>query len=121
MTDQFAQITWVQFFIIFAVCSVTILVCRVVPLFALKGRQLPARVTEALSFIPPAAFAALVANDLFAIEKFEVGLWEGAMPFVASLAVVLVAWKTKSLLWSAVTGVVAYALLMFATSGVLGG
>ena len=43
MAEQFAQITWVQFFIIFAVCSVTILVCRVVPLFALKGRQLTAR------------------------------------------------------------------------------
>ena len=112
MAAQFSDISWVQFFIIFGICSATMLICRVVPLFALKGRQLPANVTEALSFIPPAAFAALVANDLFAIEKFEAGLWQGAMPLVAALAVVIVAWKTKSLLWSAVAGVVAYGLLM---------
>ena len=112
MEVQFAQITWSDFFILFALCSATILICRVAPLFALKGRQLPARVTEALGFIPPAAFAALVANDLFALDKLEAGLWQFAMPLVAAIAVVAVAWKTKSLLWSAVTGVVAYALLM---------
>ena len=108
-------ITWTHFLIIFAICSATMLVCRVVPLFALKGRQLPERVTEALSFIPPAAFAALVANDLFSLEKFAQGAWEGTMPLIASIAVVIVAWKTKSLLWSAVAGVIAYALLMFAS------
>ena len=43
----------------------SILVCRCVPLFALKGRELSPRVSEALGLIPPAAFAALVANDLF--------------------------------------------------------
>ena len=111
------QITWTQFLIIFILCSVTMLVCRVVPLFALKGRQLPANVTEALSFIPPAAFAALVANDLLSPDMFQDGLWPAAMPLVAACAVVVVAWKTKSLLWSAVTGVAAYALLMFLFGG----
>ena len=43
------------------------------------------------------------------------------MPLVASIAVVLVAWKTKSLLWSAVAGVAAYALLMLATSSAIVG
>ena len=59
-----------------------------------------------------AAFAALVANDLLAPGMFDAGLWPAAIPFIAGLAVVLVALRTKSLLWSAVTGVVAYALLL---------
>ena len=36
---------------------------RIAPAFALRGRTLSPRVTEALGYIPPAAFAALVAND----------------------------------------------------------
>ena len=31
--------TWGEFFIIFGICAVTMLVCRVVPLFVLKGRD----------------------------------------------------------------------------------
>ena len=67
---------------------------------------------RALGFIPPAAFAALVANDLLAPGMFDAGVWPAAAPLVAALAVVVVAWKTKSLLWCALTGVAAYALLM---------
>ena len=43
---------------------------------------------------------------------FDAGLWPAALPLVAALAVVVVAWKTKSLLWCALSGVAAYALLM---------
>lgn len=103
--------SWGDFLIVFACCAVTMLACRVIPLFALKGRSLPAGVERALGYIPPAAFAALVANDLLSPGMFDAGLWPAAAPLVASLAVVAVAWKTKSLLWSAVTGVAAYALL----------
>ena len=53
-------------FLIFYVCVLAvILACRCVPLLTLKGRELSPRVSEALGLIPPAAFAALVANDLF--------------------------------------------------------
>lgn len=97
--------------IVFACCAVTMLVCRVVPLFALKGRELPEGVQRALGFIPPAAFAALVANDLLSPGMFAAGLWPAAAPLLASLVVVAVALKTKSLLWCAVSGCAAYALL----------
>lgn len=103
--------SWGDFLIVFGCCAVTMLVCRVIPLFALKGRSLPEGVERALGFIPPAAFAALVANDLLTPGMFDAGLWPAAAPLVASAAVVVVACTTKSLLWSAVTGVVAYALL----------
>ena len=105
-------ITWTQFWIIFATCALTMLACRVLPLFLLKGRQLPARVEQALGFIPSAAFAALVANDLLSPGMFDAGLWPAAAPLVAACVVVVVARLTKSLLWCAVAGVAAYALLM---------
>ena len=64
---------WGDFLVVFACCAVTMLVCRTVPLFALKGRQLPEGVERALGFIPPAAFAALVANDLLTPGMFDAG------------------------------------------------
>ena len=44
---------------------------------------------------------------------FDAGLWPAAAPLVAALAVVIVARLTKSLLWSAVVGVVVYAVLVY--------
>ena len=105
-------ITWTEFWIVFGTCAITMLACRVLPLFLLKGRELPARVSEALGFIPSAAFAALVANDLLSPGMFDAGLWPAAAPLIAALAVVVVARISKSLLWCAVAGVVVYALLM---------
>lgn len=102
---------WGDFAVVFACCAATMLACRVVPLFVLKGKELPQGVEQALGFIPPAAFAALVANDLLTPGMFDAGLWPAAAPLVAAGAVALVAWRTKSLLWCAVSGVAAYALL----------
>ena len=104
-------ITWTQFWIVLCACAATMLACRVLPLFVLKGRELPYRLTEALGFIPPAAFAALVANDLLTPGMFDAGAWPAALPLAAALIVVVVARLTKSLLWSALAGVAAYALL----------
>lgn len=94
-------------FLVFYLCVLAvILACRCVPLFVLKGRELSPRVTEALGLIPVAAFAALVANDLF---DPAVGL---SLPAVlASALVVLVARRTGSLIWCALTGMVTYAAL----------
>ena len=103
--------SWTDFLIVFACCAVTMLACRVIPLFALKGRSLPEGVERALGYIPPAAFAALVANDLLTPGMFDAGVWPAAAPLAASLVVVVVAVRSKSLLWSAVSGVAAYALL----------
>ena len=73
---------------------------RIAPAFALRGRTLSPRVTEALGYIPPAAFAALVANDLISPGAFDAG-------------VVAVAIKTKSTLWCCVSGIVFYIVLSF--------
>ena len=84
---------WGDYFIVLGCCAITMLVCRVVPLFVLKGKELP----EGVGQTP---------------GMFDAGLWPAAAPLIAALAVALVAWKTKSLLWCAVSGVAAYALLM---------
>ena len=103
--------SWEEFWVVLVVCALTMLACRVLPLFLLKGRELPPMLSRALGFIPPAAFAALVANDLLAPGRFAGGWWPAAIPLVAALCVVVVACKTRSLLWSALAGVVSYALL----------
>ena len=105
-------IPWTGFWIVFVTCALTMLACRVLPLFLLKGRELPESVSQALGFIPPAAFAALVANDLLTPGMFDAGMWPAAAPLVAALIVVVVARYSKSLLLSAVAGVAAYALLV---------
>ena len=88
---------------------VTMLVCRVVPLFALKGRELSPAATEAISLIPAAAFAALVANDLFQPDLFADNPATGIVPVVAALPVVVVARLKGSLILCAVVGMLAYA------------
>lgn len=104
--------SWEEFWILLLTCALTILACRVLPLFLLKGRSLPDNVNAALGFIPPAAFAALVANDLLTPGMFAGGVWPAAIPFIAALCVIVVAVKSRSLLLSAVTGVLAYAVLL---------
>jgi branched-subunit amino acid transport protein len=100
-------------FVILYVCVlVTMLLSRCVPLFALKGRTISPRLTEALGLIPPAAFAALVANDLFQPNVLSQSPLEGMLPIVAAVPVLVVAKKTQSLIWSALVGMAAYALLL---------
>ena len=84
---------------------------RIAPAFALRGGTLSPRVTEALGYIPPAAFAALVANDLISPGAFDAGLWQGLIPWIAAAGVVAVAIKTKSMLWCCVSGIVLYIVL----------
>ena len=100
-----------DFFIVFATCLVTMLLCRC--------RRCPSeyasrpRAWLRAGFIPPAAFAALLANDLLSPGMFDAGTWPAAMPLVAAAVVIVVARKTKSLLWCALAGCASYALLAF--------
>lgn len=103
--------SWTDFAIITLSVAVTMLVCRVTPVFALKGRTLPANAVRLLNLIPPAAFAALVANDLIMLESWETGLWPAMIPLVSAALVFVVGYKTKSLVWCIVVGVASYALL----------
>ena len=85
---------------------------RIAPAFALRGRTLSPRITEALGYIPPAAFAALVANDLVSPGAFDAGPWPALVPWIAAAGVVVVAIRTKSMLWCCVSGIVLYIVLI---------
>ena len=98
-----------QFWIIYLTVLATMLVCRVVPLFVLKGRELSPAVREAIGLIPPAAFAALVANDLFQPDLFADGAFAGLVPLLAALPVIVVARLRGSLILCAVVGMLSYA------------
>ena len=102
-----------DFLIILGCCLATMLACRCIPIFILKGRRMPESLQAALSLIPPAAFAALVANDLFKVGMFDAGIWPALLPFVAAAVVLVVARKSGSLLWCAIVGVASYAVLLY--------
>lgn len=106
-----APMTITEFFIILVGCAVLMFICRVVPMVALKGKELPESVVRALGFIPPAAFAALVANDLFQPSSLGGDPWVWAAPVIAAVLVGVVGVKTKSMAWCIVVGVVALGLL----------
>ena len=78
-----------------------------------------ARLLHRLRHVPghhaavPLPAAVLVANDLLSPGMFDAGVWPAAMPLVAAAVVVVVARKTKSLLWCALAGCASYALLAF--------
>lgn len=101
-----------SFLIIYLCCLVTMLLCRCLPLLALKGRTLPDNLVRALNLIPPAAFAALVANDLFSPGMFDAGLWQGLMPLAAAVLTMAVGYLRKSLVLCIVVGVGSYGLMM---------
>ena len=108
-----------DFLVVYGSLLATMLVCRVVPLFLLKGRALSDKVMRAIGLIPAAAFAALVANDVFSPEAFQTDPLRAMVPIVATVPVALVAVRTRSLIWSAVCGMVAYAALTLALFGTL--
>lgn len=107
-----APMGFADYLVIVGSCLVTMLVCRVAPIFALKGRQLPEGLVRALGLIPPAAFAALVANDLVGPTMFDGGVLPGLIPLVSAAITFVVGYATKSLVWCIVAGVGSYALMM---------
>ena len=105
-------ISWGAFAIIAISCIITMLICRTAPFLLLRGRALPEWLSRALTFIPAAAFSALIANDLLGPTMFDAGFWPGFIPLMAALAVVPVAIKTRSLVWSIVVGVGVFGVLL---------
>ena len=105
------KMTISEFLLIWVVSSAEIATCRVLPALVLRGRPLSYRITEALGYIPPAAFAALIANDLHSAQASAIGLWANVMPLIASMAVLLVAKKTRSMIWCCIAGVASYIVL----------
>lgn len=100
-----------EFLLLWGAAFASIFACRTLPYLLLHGRALSPRVVDALGYIPPAAFAALVANDLFQPDAFSQGIWPAALPLAAAAIVALIALRTRSMLWCCVAGVASYLVL----------
>ena len=64
--------SWFDFAIITASVALTMLACRVIPVFALKGRTLPSNAVRLLNLIPPAAFVKIKV-DTPSIRSTRIG------------------------------------------------
>ena len=74
LTEEVPAMPVNEFLVLWLSSWAAIAFFRIAPAFALRGRTLSPRITEALGYIPPAAFAALVANDLVSPGAFDAGL-----------------------------------------------
>lgn len=106
-----------DFAILYGVSFAIMLIFRCVPLFALKKRNLSPVAQEALSLIPPAVFAALIANDLFtsscANHLISGEIWDLAYPFIAVACAFFVAHMSKSMVATIVVGTAVFAVCAF--------
>lgn len=71
--------------------------------------DVPPRVAEALRMIPPAALAALTVPAVLRPDGGAVDVVDAR--FVAAVVAGVVAWRTKSLLWTTVVGLALATLL----------
>lgn len=102
-----------DFLVLWLSILAAMIVYRCVPIFVLKGRELSDRVSHAIGLIPAAAFAALVANDLVQPSTLVSDPRVALLPLLAAGVVAFVAIKTRSLIWCALAGMVAYGFLMY--------
>lgn len=91
--------------------AVVTFIPRFFPLLLLSKKEISPSLSRWMSFIPVSIFSALVASDVF--------FWEGSfnlnpvmnIKLLPSVLVILLAIKTRSLLWSMILGVSAITLM----------
>jgi branched-subunit amino acid transport protein len=84
----------------------------------LFGRfEIPVVMQRALRFVPPAVLSAIIAPALFMPDNtLDVSL--GNTHLLAGIVAILVAWRTKSTLWTILAGMVTLLALMAVTGNV---
>lgn len=78
---------------------------RILPMLLLSRKEISPSFNRWMTYIPVSIFAALVASDVF--------FWEDALSLnivdniklIPTVGVFIVAYKTKSLLWSMIVGI----------------
>ncbi len=86
---------------------------------ALFGKiETPPLVTRGLRFVPPAVLTAIIFQELF-VQGGHIALdWSNPRP-LAGLAAALVAWRTRSPLWTILAGALILALILLLDSSFL--
>jgi branched-subunit amino acid transport protein len=83
---------------------------RYLPMAVLSRATLPAWALDWLGLVPSAVLAAMLAQSLLLREERLVIPWHNPY-LLAALPTFLVAWRTRSVVWTMITGMVAFALL----------
>ena len=83
---------------------------RMLPVWLLAGRTLPTLVITWLRYVPVAVLAALLAPGLL-LQKGHIDLSWSNLYFWVSLPTFIVAWKSRSLFLTVITGMGGLALI----------
>ena len=86
---------------------------RLVPVMFMSSRALPRILEVWLSYIPSAVLAALVAPSLL-VNREQINLGSDNVFLWASVPTVLIAWKTKNLFLSVLSGMAIIAAVRLA-------
>jgi len=82
---------------------------RLMPVWVLSSRNLPEVVVDWLRYVPPAVLAALLLPTLL-LKETSLEITTDNLFLIAAIPTIFVAWKTRSLFASVVTGMVLVAL-----------
>lgn len=108
-----------EFFILLVCLVAAMAASRILPLMLLKGRKIPRIAARMLSLIPPAAFAALVVNDVTSPYFQAHDSCAFLVALLAALCVGITAYFKRSIVLCAVVGLLAYILFSWAASEIL--
>ena len=86
---------------------------RFIPMLVLSNRQIPKKLAKWMSFIPVSIFAALVFSDVFFWNsKVNIHPLEN-VKLLPTLLVFYIAYKTQSLLWSMIFGIIGISFMVW--------
>lgn len=103
------EIRWDIFVILVGAALVTF-IPRVLPLMVLSRMELPEWGMRWLHYVPISVMAALIGQELF-MKDGQITLLSGNVELLAAVPTFLVAIRTRSLLGTVVTGIVAVMIL----------
>lgn len=95
--------TGLELFICTIGMAIGVALPRVLPLTLLADKELSLTARTWLGFVPAAILAALVAPDIF-LQEGSISLSTDNIFLLAAVPTLLVAWKTRSLLWTLAAG-----------------
>ncbi|MGP6146066.1 AzlD domain-containing protein [Jeotgalibaca sp. A122] len=85
---------------------------RFIPILAFKDAQLPTWFQKWMGYLPISIFAALIATDVFFWEDSLNLNFLANVKLIPSLITIFVAYKTKSMIYSILAGVLSIAILI---------
>ncbi|HAJ69997.1 MAG: AzlD domain-containing protein [Alkalibacterium sp.] len=91
--------------------SIVTFLPRFLPILFLSKKEISPSLSRWMSYIPVSVFAALVASDVFFVDGAFAMQPLQNVKLLPSIFVIIVALKTKSLLWSMITGIISITLL----------